>query len=188
MLRARRAVALAIGAVLAVAAVVGVIALAQASAAAARCEVFTAYDAAQLDNARTIMAVGRADGLPIRDQAIAVMTAMGESSLRNLDYGDWETSGVTNPDGTATTSLGLFQQQNGWGTREQRLDPATAAALFYRAMIADVPEPERSTLEPTDIAHRVQINRDPDHYAKFWPSAEHLVTALSDETFVDSCR
>ena len=52
-----------------------------------------------------------------RDQTIAVMTAMGESSLRNIDYGDWETSGVTNPDGSRTTSIGLFQQQDSWGTR-----------------------------------------------------------------------
>ncbi|MGB4777051.1 MAG: peptidase M23 [Microbacterium sp.] len=138
------------------------------------------YSQEQLDNAAVIIVAGRDLGLPMRDQTIAVMTAMGESSLRNLEYGDWETSGVTNPDGSPTTSIGLFQQQDGWGTREQRLDPYTAATLFYRAMLARVPD--RDGLEPTTVAHRTQINRDPDHYAPYWPLAVALVEELSGES------
>ncbi|WP_238706906.1 peptidase M23 [Microbacterium lushaniae] len=140
-----------------------------------------AYDAEQLGNAATIMAAGADMGLSLRDQAIAVMTAMGESSLRNIDYGDWETSGVTNPDGSRTTSIGLFQQQDGWGTREQRLDARTAATLFYAAMLEKVPEPERLQTEPTLIAHRTQINRDPQHYGRYWPIAVRVVEELSGE-------
>ncbi|WP_245233193.1 peptidase M23 [Microbacterium sp. dk485] len=140
-----------------------------------------AYDADQLGNAATIMAAGGDLGLSRRDQAIAVMTAMGESSLRNIAYGDWETSGVTNPDGSRTTSIGLFQQQDGWGTREQRLDPYTAATLFYAAMLEKVPEPERQQTEPTLVAHRTQINRDPQHYAKYWSLAVRVVEELSGE-------
>ena len=60
------------------------------------------YTQEQRDNAAIIVSAGRDLGLSARDQTIAVMTAMGESSLRNLDYGDWETSDVTNPDGTRT--------------------------------------------------------------------------------------
>ncbi len=122
------------------------------------------------------MSAGRDLGLSERDQTIAVMTAMGESSLHNLDHGDWETSGVTNPDGSRTTSIGLFQQQDGWGTRDERLDPYTAAVLFYRAMVARVPD--RDGLEPTEVAHRTQINRDRDHYAPYWPRAVALIAAL----------
>ncbi|RLK52079.1 hypothetical protein C7474_0005 [Microbacterium telephonicum] len=133
----------------------------------------------QLANAQTIVAAGADAGLPVRDQTIAVMTAMGESSLRNIDYGDWETDGVTNPDGSRTTSIGLFQQQDGWGTREQRLDPYTAASLFYHAMVVRVPEPERSQLEPTLVAHRTQVNKDPQHYARYWTVAEGVVADLS---------
>lgn len=136
------------------------------------------YSAAQRANAETIIQAGRDAGLPQRDQTIAVMTAMGESSLRNLDYGDWETSGITNPDGSRTTSIGLFQQQDNWGTRDERLDPYTAATLFYRAMVARVPEPARSTLEPTLVAHRTQVNRDPQHYADYWEPAVDLVDVL----------
>jgi hypothetical protein len=93
---------------------------------------------------------------------------------------------VTNPDGSRTTSIGLFQQQDGW-EQEQRLDPYTAAGLFYRAMVEKVPEPERSATAPTEVAHRVQINRDPTHYAPYWPLAERIVAVLDDQTVVDTC-
>jgi hypothetical protein len=135
------------------------------------------YGVEQLGHACTILAAGRDLGFDQRDQTIAVMTAMGESSLRNIDYGDWETSGITNPDGSRTTSIGLFQQQDNWGTREQRLDPYTAATIFYRAMAARVPD--RATLEPTVVAHNTQINADASHYARYWDRALRVVAAVS---------
>lgn len=135
------------------------------------------YGAEQLANACTILAAGRDLGFDERDQTIAVMTAMGESSLRNIDYGDWETSGVTNPDGSRTTSIGLFQQQDSWGSREARLDPYTAASIFYGAMSDRVPD--RASLEPTIVAHDTQINADPYHYARYWDRAVRVVAALS---------
>ncbi|MCP2638174.1 peptidase M23 [Microbacterium sp. HD4P20] len=138
------------------------------------------WNAEQLANAAVIMSAGRDLGLSVRDQTIGVMTAMGESSLRNLDYGDWETSGVTNPDGSRTTSIGLFQQQDGWGSRDQRLDPYSAATLFYRAMTLAVPESERVATAPTLVAHRTQINADPQHYARYWPMAVGVVEHLSN--------
>ncbi len=137
------------------------------------------YSQEQRDNAALIMVAGRDLGLSVRDQAIGVMTAMGESSLRNIDYGDWETSGVTNPDGSRTTSIGLFQQQDGWGSRDERLDPYTSAALFYRAMVERVPD--RDAVEPTLVAHRTQVNKDPNHYARYWPRAVALIESLSGE-------
>lgn len=143
------------------------------------CAAVAPYGDEQWANAATIVTAGRAAGLSDRDQTIGVMTALGESSLRNIDYGDWETSGVTNPDGSRTTSIGLFQQQDSWGTREERLDPYTAAVLFYRAMVDRVPEPERSSLEPTLVAHRTQVNRDPQHYAQYWDRAQQIVAALA---------
>ncbi len=153
--------------------------LAPLSAAEVTCQAVESYSDAQWVHAETIVAAGRALGASERDQTIGVMTALGESSLRNIDYGDWETSGVTNPDGTRTTSIGLFQQQDSWGTREERLDPHTAAILFYRAMATRVPEPERSALEPTLVAHRTQVNRDPQHYARYWERAQQLVAAIA---------
>ena len=141
--------------------------------------VAAAYDPEQLCNAATIIDVGSTLGLSARDQTIAVMTAIGESSLRNIEYGDWETSGVRNPDGSPTTSIGLFQQQDEWGSREERLDPQTAATLFYRAMTVTVPQPERDALTPTLVAHRTQVNDDPLHYAAYWAAAVGVVETLT---------
>ncbi|WP_214466954.1 peptidase M23 [Microbacterium flavescens] len=141
------------------------------------------YGVEQLAHACTILAAGRDLAMDERDQTIAVMTAMGESSLRNIDYGDWETNRETNPDGSRTTSIGLFQQQDGWGSREARLDPYSAAAIFYRAMVARVPD--RATLEPTLVAHRTQINADPRHYARYWDRAVRVVAALNGAPLAD---
>lgn len=45
-------------------------------------------------------------------------------------------------------------------------------------MLRKVPDPDRQQLEPTVIAHRTQINRDPDHYAKYWDGAGRIVEEL----------
>lgn len=104
------------------------------------------------------------------------MAAMGESSLHNIGYGDWETSGVRNPDGSRTSSIGLFQQQKWWGSDEERMDPATAATKFYVRLgkIAGWQQ-----LPPSHAIHRVQINADQEHYAHFQDDATAVVDALS---------
>lgn len=56
-------------------------------------------------------------GLP---PELPVMTALVESNLRNLNYGD-------------RTSVGYFQQQDNWGTRAERLDPKISLAKFLSA-------------------------------------------------------
>jgi hypothetical protein len=129
----------------------------------------------QLVNAAAIMNAATAAGLPQQAQTLGVMTAIGESSLRNLAYGD-AVNGVTNPDGTPTTSLGLFQQQDGWGSRTARLDPSLSATLFF-ARLALVPDWQ--TMAPTEAAHTVQGNADPDHYAPFYEPAAQIVETLT---------
>lgn len=129
----------------------------------------------QLVNAAAIMNAAAAMGLDERAQTIGVMTAIGESSLRNITYGDWETSGVTNPDGSRTTSIGLFQQQASWGTTAERLDPTTSATLFFQRMV-NVQGWEN--MDPSAVAHKVQINANPNHYTKYWDSAVAVVSAL----------
>src|SRR6478752_5974491 len=66
----------------------------------------------QMANAATITAVAVRRGLPARAATIALATAIQESKLRNIRFGDRD-------------SLGLFQQRpsQGWGTEEQILDP-----------------------------------------------------------------
>ncbi|WP_217182637.1 hypothetical protein [Streptomyces sp. AC495_CC817] len=134
------------------------------------------WEGEQLQNAATIMTTASGLGFGRDGQILGVMTAMGESSLRNIDYGDWETRGFTNPDGTRTTSIGLFQQQEWWGSVEERMDPATAATLFYQRLGR---LPEWQQMEPTRAIHRVQVNTDADYYAKFQADATAVVDALT---------
>lgn len=77
-------------------------------------------DGEQQENARIIIEVGRNLGVSDRGIAIALATAMVESWVRNLDWGDRD-------------SLGLFQQRpsTGWGSESEVRDPYRAAAAFY---------------------------------------------------------
>ena len=129
-----------------------------------------------MKNAATIMATASALGFARDGQILGGMTAMGESSLRNIDYGDWETSGFTNPDGSRTTSIGLFQQQEWWGSVEQRMDPAASATLFYERLAR---VPDWPSMDPSLAIHRVQINLDPTYYSRYAADATAVVDALS---------
>ena len=134
------------------------------------------WDTEQLENAAIIMGTADAQGFKRDGQILGVMAAMGESSLHNIGYGDWETSGVVNPDGTRTSSIGLFQQQQWWGSVETRMDPAGAAALFYGRLQR---VPDWQSMAPSHAIHRVQVNTDAEHYAKFESGATEIVDALS---------
>lgn len=125
----------------------------------------------QLVNAAHIMAAAASMGLTVRDQQIGVMTAIGESTLRILDYGD-----TAGPD-----SRGLFQQRdNGaWGTYEQRMDPYQSALSFFRVLETIT---DRDRMEPTLVANAVQRNSDPYHYAKYWQPAGEVVQGLAGVT------
>ncbi|MEA9985478.1 MULTISPECIES: hypothetical protein [Subtercola] len=126
------------------------------------------YCQAQLVNAAEIMNAGDTMGVGPHTKAIGVMTAMGESGLRNLDYGD----------AAGADSRGLFQQRdNGaWGTLADRMDPYTAAVNFFGALEA---LPDWTSLTPTEAAHAVQVNADPNYYANYFADAETVVTTLS---------
>lgn len=135
------------------------------------------YDEAQIANAAVIASVAVAWGMGERGALLGIMCAMGESSLRNIDYGDWETSGVRNPDGSPTTSIGLFQQQAWWGSPADRMDPIYSSWKFFEAL--GKINGWRG-LEPTIAIHRVQINADPNHYAKYENAARAVLNAIPD--------
>jgi hypothetical protein len=124
------------------------------------------YSGDQLVNATAIMNAGAALGVNAKGQEIGVMTAMGESGLRNIDYGD-----KAGPD-----SRGLFQQRDTWGTLAQRMDPTTAATFFFQRLLK---VPNWESMTPTLAAHAVQINADPNHYTRFFDAAQSIVTALT---------
>ncbi|MGY1638750.1 hypothetical protein ACI78V_19050 [Geodermatophilus sp. SYSU D00742] len=118
----------------------------------------------QVANARTIARVGYDRGLPERAVVIALATAMQESRLRNLDYGDRD-------------SLGLFQQRpsQGWGTPEQVQDPVYAAGKFYDGLVRI---PGWETRRLTDAADAVQRSAFPEAYQKHEGMAVELVASL----------
>lgn len=125
------------------------------------------YGHEQLVNAAHIMNAATDLDLPTDAQRIGVMTAMGESGLRVLDYGD-----TAGPD-----SRGLFQQRsNGaWGSLADRMDPTISSTNFFTALIAVA---GWADLEPSIAAHRVQGNSDPHHYARWWAASGEVITAL----------
>ncbi|MCP3820790.1 hypothetical protein NLX86_22640 [Streptomyces sp. A3M-1-3] len=123
------------------------------------------FSPAQAANAATISAVGTTRGMPERAVTIALATALQESGLRNIDFGDRD-------------SLGLFQQRpsQGWGTPKQIMDPVYSAGIFYDRL-AKVPGYSRLPL--TVAAQRVQLSGFPQAYAKHEPNAALLAGALT---------
>ncbi len=130
------------------------------------------YKGEQLENAVAIMNAATTLGLGVRGQQIGVMTAMEESTLRNLSYGD----NAVNPDGSIADSIGLFQQQGSWGTVAERMEPSTAARLFYERMVA---VEGWESMEPQDVAHTVQVNDHAWRYGEHWDDAVEVVSALT---------
>ena len=138
--------------------------LAAAVAPAPAPAVSTSLDAEQIANAQTIIGVGRELGVPERGIAIALGTAMQESWLRNLDWGDRD-------------SLGLFQQRpsTGWGTEAEVSDPVRAARAFYGGPSDPNGYVTRGLLDIggwenlsfADAAQAVQISAYPDRYAQW---------------------
>jgi hypothetical protein len=125
------------------------------------------YNGQQLTNARRIVSAAMEMGIGIHGQRVGVMTAMGESSLINVNHGD-----AAGPD-----SRGLFQQRdNGaWGSLSDRLNPTIAATNFFKALLK---VPNWSSLPPTLAAHYTQRNADPNHYTKYWSAAVQVVAAI----------
>jgi hypothetical protein len=134
-----------------------------------------ALDADQAADAATIAAVGSRLGLPDHAVTVALATALQESKLYNLPYGDQD-------------SLGLFQQRpsQGWGTEAQILNPRYAATAFY-THLARVANWEN--LPVTEAAQAVQLSGAPDAYAQWEAEARVLAQALTGELpAAFSCR
>jgi len=121
----------------------------------------------QADNAATIAGVGRRLGLPDHAVSVAVATALQESGLRNLNYGDRD-------------SLGLFQQRpsQGWGRPEQLTDTVYASTAFYQRLRQ---QRNWQAIEVTDAAQLVQRSATPQAYAQWEPQARAIAAALTGE-------
>jgi cell wall-associated NlpC family hydrolase len=124
----------------------------------------------QMAAARTVTAVGKGMRIALRGIAIALGTAMQESTL--------------DPDATSGRAVGLFQQQGLLYRNVNRTDPAAAARAFYEQLLARVPnyaDPRTGTF--ADIAQAVQqSSAGPEHYAAWETWASDLAHALTSGT------
>ncbi|MEI7032834.1 peptidase M23 [Streptomyces pratensis] len=79
-------------------------------------------NAYKMSCARMVAQAVKDRGLNPRAASIAIATIIVETSMNNYSQA------------VDHTSIGLFQQQDWWGTREQRLDPVHATNAFLDAM------------------------------------------------------
>lgn len=96
---------------------------------------------------------------------MALATALQESRLRNLDYGDRD-------------SLGLFQQRPsmGWGTPDQIRDPVYSSTKFYEGLLGTAGWQQMTI---TQAAQAVQKSGYPDAYAQWEPLSRALQKAIT---------
>lgn len=132
------------------------------------CPSLTKLSAEMRQNAEVIYRVGKQLGVSDYGIVIALATAMQESSLKNIDYGDRD-------------SVGLFQQRTsqGWGTIAEIMDPVYSARAFYGGPSGPNAGKIRglldiknwSTMTLAKAAQAVQISAFPDAYQKWELSA-----------------
>ncbi|MDN6301437.1 MAG: D-alanyl-D-alanine carboxypeptidase family protein [Brachybacterium sp.] len=129
----------------------------------------------QLNSAAVIMQTADDLGLGERAQLIGIMTAMQESTLKNLPGGDRD-------------SVGLFQQRpsQGWGSVDQLRNPQYAAKAFFQGVdtasghipgLVDISDWESMPL--TEAAQTVQASAYPDAYAKHEATARKIMAGLA---------
>ncbi len=124
-------------------------------------------DTGQAGIAATIAAVAARHRLPRQAVTVALATAMQESDLENLDYGDRD-------------SVGVFQQRpsQGWGTAADLQDPVYATTKFYAALVA-IPH---YTKLPVDVAAQdVQRSADGTAYSQYDYVAGQLAGDLTGQ-------
>jgi len=132
----------------------------------------------QLDDAATIVAVGRRLGVPQQGWVIAVATSMQEATLHNINYGD------TMSNGQMSSSRGLFQQLQTYGPT--RTDPAAAAKMFYtggpqgQAGLMQIPGWQQMSV--AQAAESVQQSGLPDAYTKWQDPARQVVGKVEGRT------
>jgi len=114
--------------------------------------------------AATIAGVASERHMPPRAVAIAYATALQESKLANLPYGDRD-------------SVGVFQQRpsQGWGTTRQIENPVYASGRFFAALAA---VPGYQHLPVYEAAQDVQHSADGGAYGQYATVGGQLASAF----------
>lgn len=133
----------------------------------------TTFSTEQTQNADTIISVGKSLGATPRDIQVALMTALQESGLQNIDYGDRD-------------SLGLFQQRAAWAPASDRMSPAQSAYMFFKGGQGGqrglLDFQNRDSMSLTQAAQAVQVSAFPDAYAKWSTQAQALLGSTTATT------
>jgi hypothetical protein len=132
-------------------------------------QVWMPLSPAQMANATTIVGQVLDKRMGVRAAVIAVATAMQESQLQNLGYGDQD-------------SLGLFQQRPsmGWGTAAQITDPAFASDAFLSALQQyQASNPAWASQPLWANAQAVQKSGFPFAYARWEAQAASMVKQIA---------
>jgi hypothetical protein len=142
------------------------------------CQAGTGANAMSLDfgqaaDAAIIAGVAVREHLPRKALTIAYATAMQESKLENLNYGDLD-------------SVGVFQQRpsQGWGTAAQLQDPAYAATAFFGALVKI---PGYTELPVYQAAQEVQRSADGYAYQQYAQAGTLLATDFTAASHAVTC-
>ena len=108
-----------------------------------------------------------------RALTIAYATALQESKLENLSYGDLD-------------SVGIFQQRpsEGWGSATQLQDPAYAATAFFNALVK---VPNYTTLPVYQAAQDVQRSADGYAYEQYAQTGAALAAYFTATPHAVTC-
>ena len=112
-----------------------------------------------------MIAEGKRRGISDKGIKAAVMTALAETDLQNLDHG---------MDGD---NAGIMQQRDngGWGTLEDRKDPTRAAGMFYDKL----DDFDYNSMTEAQAAQKVQQSgtADGSNYAVKAAEADEIIAA-----------
>jgi hypothetical protein len=122
-------------------------------------------DEEQSRNVSAIANAARARGMGDQEIQIGIMTALAESGLKNLNYGDRD-------------SLGLFQQRpsQGWGAPSQVMDANYAAGKFFdglKGAQGDTPWARAQAVQKSGFA-------DGSNYQAQWARAQNIYARYQD--------
>lgn len=122
-------------------------------------------NAYQISCARAVVDTVREGNWDRRAAVIAITTTIVETRMNNWDGGDRD-------------SVGLFQQRDPWGSREDRLDPAWSTNAFLAAMKRKYPNGSWKNEEIGKVCQKVQVSAFPERYQPQAANAEKIVSAL----------
>jgi hypothetical protein len=136
------------------------------------CQAAAAHQSVLLDTqqasiAATIAGVAHEQSMPRAAVTIAYATAMQESKLHDLTYGDMD-------------SVGVFQQRpsQGWGPRAKLENPVYATTKFFRALRA---VHGYQTMPVYQAAQAVQHSADGSAYIQYERMATEMASAFTGQ-------